>query len=213
MATQYIARRKDVGPNAASKAGAAPIYVDSDDNILKMIPTGTGTTEVQIIDASSVQTLTNKTIVGSVTTNAPVVTTTSTLTIVAATHAGKAILLSTAAGAGTAVTLPAATGTGNRYTFVVGIASDANTIATAPTTDSFVGGLLVNDTGGSTAATADFWPTVAGGSNSNTLSFHTVAGGGLVGDWLELHDVAAATWRVQGVFQGAVDPATPFSHV
>lgn len=40
----------------------APLNVDSDDNILKFIPAGSGTTEVQIVDASSTQTLTNKTL-------------------------------------------------------------------------------------------------------------------------------------------------------
>ena len=43
-----------------------PIYTDSDDNIVKMIPAGSGTTEVQIIDASSTQTLTNKTLTSPV---------------------------------------------------------------------------------------------------------------------------------------------------
>lgn len=46
--------------------GSAPIYVDSDDNILKIIPAGSGTTEVQQIDASSAQTLTNKTLTAPV---------------------------------------------------------------------------------------------------------------------------------------------------
>lgn len=53
-------------------AGSAPIYVDSDDNIVKLIPAGTGTTEVQLVDASSTQTLTNKTLTAPVL-NAPVV--------------------------------------------------------------------------------------------------------------------------------------------
>jgi len=43
----------------------APVYVDSDDDILKVIPAGSGTTEVQVVDASSSQTLTNKTISGA----------------------------------------------------------------------------------------------------------------------------------------------------
>jgi hypothetical protein len=65
MPTQYIVRRTTIGPGASSKDTAAPIYVDSDDSILKMITTGAGsTTEVQIIDATSAQTLTNKTISG-----------------------------------------------------------------------------------------------------------------------------------------------------
>lgn len=56
-------RRQATNPLAApGTPTSAPIYVDSDDNILKMIPAGSGTTEVQIIDASSAQTMTNKTI-------------------------------------------------------------------------------------------------------------------------------------------------------
>jgi hypothetical protein len=39
---------------------STPIYIDSDDNILKMVPAGSGTTEVQIVDASSVQTISGK---------------------------------------------------------------------------------------------------------------------------------------------------------
>ena len=46
----------------SATAASAPIYIDSDDDILKTIPAGTGTTEVQIVDASSAQTLTNKTL-------------------------------------------------------------------------------------------------------------------------------------------------------
>ena len=50
-----------------SATGAtAPIYVDSDDNIVKVIPAGSGTTEVEIVDASSTQTLTNKTLTSPV---------------------------------------------------------------------------------------------------------------------------------------------------
>lgn len=49
----------------AASGASAPIYVDSDDNIVKVIPAGSGTTEVQIVDVSSVQTLTNKTIASS----------------------------------------------------------------------------------------------------------------------------------------------------
>lgn len=44
---------------------SAPLYVDKDDNILKMVPAGEGTTEVQVVDASASQTLTNKTLSGA----------------------------------------------------------------------------------------------------------------------------------------------------
>lgn len=64
MATQHISRRSTLQPSTSGgKANAAPIRVDSDDNILKIVPGGAGsTTEVEIIDASSTQTLTNKTV-------------------------------------------------------------------------------------------------------------------------------------------------------
>lgn len=56
-------RRQATNPLAAAGTpNAAPIYVDSDDNKLKMIPAGSGTTEVEVIDASTSQTLTNKTL-------------------------------------------------------------------------------------------------------------------------------------------------------
>ena len=60
-------RRQATNPLAApGTPTSAPIYVDSDDNIVKMIPAGSGTTEVQVIDASSTQTLTNKTLTSPV---------------------------------------------------------------------------------------------------------------------------------------------------
>lgn len=52
--------------NGDATGSNAPIYVDSDDNKLKMIPAGSGTTEVELIDASTVQTLTNKTLTNPV---------------------------------------------------------------------------------------------------------------------------------------------------
>ena len=66
MPTQYVKRgtAASTSGGGVGRAKAAPIYVDSDDsNILKIIPGGeASTTEVQIIDASSTQTLTNKTL-------------------------------------------------------------------------------------------------------------------------------------------------------
>lgn len=60
MAARGISRSKTVIGTATPTH--APIYVDSDDNKLKFIPAGSGTTEVEIVDASSAQTLTNKTL-------------------------------------------------------------------------------------------------------------------------------------------------------
>lgn len=66
-----------------ASGASAPVYVDSDDNILKIIPAGSGTTEVQIVDASSTQTLTNKTLTAPTLTTptltAPVITGAATI--------------------------------------------------------------------------------------------------------------------------------------
>lgn len=65
MATRNLHRGPNKAGNIKGSSNAAPIYCDSDDSILKFIPGGEGSsTEVQIIDASSAQTLTNKTISG-----------------------------------------------------------------------------------------------------------------------------------------------------
>lgn len=66
MPTQYIKRRSSTFPALNGKPHASPIYVDSDDSIIKFIPGASGTTEVQIVDASSSQTLTNKTLTAPV---------------------------------------------------------------------------------------------------------------------------------------------------
>lgn len=67
MPSRYITRQA-TARGAQGLPTACPIYCDSDDNKLKMIPAGSGTTEVEIVDASSTQTLTGKTVVGTVTT-------------------------------------------------------------------------------------------------------------------------------------------------
>ena len=74
-------RRQATNPLAApGTPTTAPIYVDSDDNILKMIPAGSGTSEVSIVDGSSAQTLTNKTLTAPVITGAMTVAAGATFT-------------------------------------------------------------------------------------------------------------------------------------
>ena len=60
MPARSIRRGKTLIGNATPTS--APFYVDSDNNILKMVPAGSGSTEVEVADVSSVQTLTNKTL-------------------------------------------------------------------------------------------------------------------------------------------------------
>lgn len=107
-------RRQATNPLAAAGTPtSAPIYVDSDDNILKMIPAGSGTTEVQIIDASSVQTLTNKNF------TSPVNTYASDLAVTVSTQF--ALLTKGSAGAYT-IAAPGAAGIGCEITFTAGSA-------------------------------------------------------------------------------------------
>lgn len=72
MAIRNIRRQATNPLAAAGQTNFAPIYVDSDDNILKIIPAGSGTTEVQIVDASSAQTLTTKTLTSPTITGATI---------------------------------------------------------------------------------------------------------------------------------------------
>lgn len=114
----------DAGPNNV------PIYVDSDDNILKMVPAGSGTTEVQVVDASSAQTLTNKTLTAPVL-GAATVTTVNKVTITAPATAATLTLIE-----GTTVTGPAATGT---LATLAGAEALTNKTLTAPIITAPVG--------------------------------------------------------------------------
>lgn len=141
MPTQYIARRSGVQPNATAKANSAPIYVDSDDNILKVIPAGSGTTEVQLVDASSAQTLTNKTL------TAPTINgQTGTGNLVtyaddgAITLVSQIALLTKGTAAAMTVAAPGTAGIGARITIVSG-SNAAHVI-------SFTGGTLGDGTTG-----------------------------------------------------------------
>jgi hypothetical protein len=109
MPSRNIVRKATI--TGYANEGNAPIYVDADDNILKMIPAGSGTTEVQIVDASSAQTLTGKTITApTLTVNVQAITAlgTDNATAVAVTAVSMAALSVTGA-TDTGIKLPAAT--------------------------------------------------------------------------------------------------------
>lgn len=211
MAIRNIRRQSTVPLGATGSA--APIYVDSDDNKLKMIPAGSGSTEVEVVDASSTQTLTGKTLTAPVITNAtidaptPVSITTTPITL-GATHKNRLTVVDKVDG--TAFTLPPATGSGNVYPIRIGTAltSATHTVAAAGS-DKFYGGVFINDTGASAAATADFFPAVAG--SSVTLTLTQSVGAGAKGDWVEFEDFKSAGWLVRGMLHAEVDPTNPFS--
>lgn len=68
MAIRSIRREASVPGNYVATARTAPIFVDSDDNILKIVPTGSGSTTIEVVDVSSAQTISGaKTFTGNIT--------------------------------------------------------------------------------------------------------------------------------------------------
>ncbi len=140
--------------------------------------------------------------------NLSISATASSLTVTAALHAGRTILLNLVGGI--AVQLPLATGTGNKYSFIVGTASNANVLSTVVATDDFNGGYFQADSGLSSAVAVLF---IQAGANDNTYSPTTLGGGGLVGDTFSVTDIATGEWLFEGVNQGVIDPTTRYSAV
>ncbi len=139
---------------------------------------------------------------------APISVTGSSVTL-GVTHIGRTVVLDRSAGV--AVTLPAATGTGAKFRLVVGTASNANTVVSAPATDFFQGLVMGPDSDDTAPAISMRGFSTA--ATSNKISPTTAGGGGLAGDWIELEDYKTGLWAVSGVFQATTAPATPFSHV
>lgn len=132
-----------------------------------------------------------------------------TLTVTAATHAGKVIAFGKTSG--TVVTLPAATGTGNIYRFVISVTatSNANIIKVANATDVMNGSLNIQqDTDAD--GTVKVWRADAG---DDTMTFAGAATtGGIVGGYIQCIDYKAGFWSCQAFTQsGGGSEATPFS--
>lgn len=164
--------RNTIVKGSASGA-SAPIYVDSDDNILKMVPAGSGTTEVQVVDVSSVQTLTNKTLTAPLRTDfTEVVTTTN---VIAAAESGSVFFLNSATEFVSTLPAPAA---GLHFTFVVTAAPSgaSYTVICAAAATLIKGHVLTNDL--NSATDSDF-----GTAGELTLTF--VDGKAVAGDRAE----------------------------
>ncbi len=133
----------------------------------------------------------------------------ATVTVTAAAHAGRTIVLSRAAGV--AATLPAATGTGNVYKFVIGTTatSGANVIKVANATDVMNGSLNIQQDTDSDGA-VKVWRADAG---DDTMTFAGAATtGGIVGGYIQCLDYKAGFWSCQAFTQsGGGSEATPFS--
>ncbi len=114
------------------------------------------------------------------------------------------------AAAGLTVTLPASSGSGATFDIIVGTTITSNTIViqVANATDVMQGGVFINDTGDTTAATSDFYPTA---STSDTITLTASVGAGKAGDRIRLTDYATGFWAVEGYLAGELDPVSPFS--
>lgn len=194
MPIQYIVRRANLLP-ASAKPGASPIFVDSDDNTLKIITAATGTTEVAV--TTGVQATAA---LSAATTLSP------------ALHAGRTAI--TSGTAGFTVTLPAATGSGAKYKIVIGttMTSGSFVLAVASATDYFRG-VAIDAT--DTAGTANAWATANTGTvatESDTLTWNrTTSGLATQGDMVEVEDIASAVWRISTLNNANGTEVTPFS--
>jgi hypothetical protein len=158
MPTRNITRQATNPLAAAGTPTSAPIYVDSDDNRLKMIPAGSGTTEVVLQEASG----------------ASLVETVITTRVLTAADSGKTFFLALVGGF--TVTLPVLTA-GFHATFIVAIAPTTAyiIIADASQLDSMAGGVHSSQATSAdteTAATAD--------------QFNFVASQAVIGDRLDI---------------------------
>jgi hypothetical protein len=207
-----ITRRPALGGGGTASAQSCPIRCDDSANVLKYVPTGSGTTEIALVDVSTAQVLTSKTLTTPVINSVPVV-------VAAATHtpgptvSGQTIVLTDLAGG--VVTLPAATGTGNIYKYVIGVAptSVSWTFAVASGTDFLRGALYVGtddaDSVGVTFVTANTG-TVA--TESDTIIWNrSTTGVASIGDNVTFQDIASAVWSVTGFMSTTGAEATCFS--
>lgn len=133
------------------------------------------------------------------------VTAITTLTVTAALHEEKTILLSLAGGFTS--TLPAATGTGGFYRFVVGVVSTVGYIINPAGSDAYKG--VINSC--STAESPDLCATWIGNASTHITLNGTTTGGVQIGDWIEVQDIATAVWAVRGMTVSSGAEATPFS--
>ena len=127
--------------------------------------------------------------------------TAATLTLSAASHAGKVVTINAAAGC--AVTLPAATGTGDRYEVFIGTTVTSNTTTfTRAGSDTMFGMIYQLADGGSTLAAYEL-----PGSTIITLDGSTK--GGIKGDRFTIIDMATNVLSVIGHTSATGTEATP----
>lgn len=178
MAIRSIRRQATVPGGYIGTANAAPIYVDSDDNILKYVPGGAGSsTEVQVLDASATQVLTNKTLTSPVLNTPTVKDLTETVlvtNVITAAETGSVFFLNAATEF--VSTLPALAA-GLHFKFIVTAApSGANYTVVAASGTPIIGHVLTTDVNSATDP---------GFTTSGVLTVSFVSAKAVVGDSAE----------------------------
>lgn len=140
-------------------------------------------------------------------TGEPLVSAGATLTLTAAAHGGKTILLDMAAGS--VVTLPAATGSGTVFKFRVTTVPTSNfhQVKVANSSDTMSGSVNILDN--DAAAQGAYAAT---GTDDN-IQLNGTTKGGLIGDYVEVIDLKTNVWGIFGqlVVPAGSNPADVFS--
>lgn len=197
---------------------AAPIYINSSSNTPKYVPAGSGSTEIEIADVSSVQTFTNKTITAPTITGLTVPSTASGGATRLLTNAGSGSVNAFDAATGIAYTLPANPTIGVYFDFVVTVlqTAGANVIAVnaAPTSQFLIGSVL-SFSGEAVTPAVNVGPYIHNSPLASSFVKITTNGtttGGGAGSWFRVTYVTALAWFVQGVNHSpSGNMATPFS--
>lgn len=195
MSIHGIARRGSA--NGVGTANTAPIYVNSSDNTVRVIPTGSGTTEIPLQSAYR-----------------PVINLAAASTPLTAAQSGSLVVFTTAAGQ--IAVLPAIT-VGLWFDFYVNVlpTSATHDVSTFnETTDFIIGAILmttVNATPSGTAGPLLFQSLI--GTSNVEVSMNGSTTGGSIGSAFRLFANAATTWQAQGIIiaPNGQSLATPFS--
>lgn len=130
----------------------------------------------------------------------------STITLTAASHAGRLIGLNAAAGV--TATLPAATATGDQYRFVVSIVPTSNQHRINVVGNDSMRGTAIFESDNATDGTVSFVTA----ADTDQLNMNgTTTGGASIGDHVTLTDILADVWAVQVQASASGTEATPFS--
>jgi hypothetical protein len=134
---------------------------------------------------------------------------TEDLTVTAAAHAERLIVLDSAFSTTCTITLPAALGTGNRYTIIDAATQTNSVIVDLATATDYLTGTVQIFNAANSAGDEQFF-TATATSDKMTMNA-TTSGGAVRGTKLEFVDIKTGYYLVSGVTFSSGNQATPFS--